>query len=231
MRRAAATHGARVLALSPWRLHLLDDARSRAALAAALGAPRVLFTSPTAVASAARMERLQPAEDACWLAVGAGTAAALAAEGIDALAPARMDSEGLLALPPLQHVSGMAVGLVTAPGGRGMLEPALRRRGAQVLRADVYERIELAPSARAIASLRALEGPAWLALGSGAALDGVLRALPRDAMQVLHRAAVVAASARLAQLATDRGFDRVITASSAMPADLLNAAAAAHPLA
>src|SRR5690606_37095821 len=90
MRRAAAKHGARLLALSPWRLRDRDDPRTRATLATALGAPRVVFTSPAAVAAARRMERLRPAEDACWLAVGAGTAAALAREGVEALAPQRM---------------------------------------------------------------------------------------------------------------------------------------------
>lgn len=228
MRRAAATQGARVLALSPWRLRDRDDPRTRATLATALGAPRVVFTSPAAVAAARRMERLRPAPGARWLAVGAGTAAALARAGVDALAPQRMDSEGLLALEPLQQVSGLTIGLVTAPGGRGELQPALQRRGAQVLRADVYERIELAPSTRAIAALRALEGPAWLALGSGAALDVVLAALPADAAAALRLAAVSAASERLARLAAERGFTRIVVAASAMPADLVAAAAAAH---
>src|SRR5690606_38491401 len=187
-----------------------------------------VFTSPAAVAAARRMERLRPAEDACWLAVGAGTAAALAREGVEALAPERMDSEGLLALEPLQHVSGLAVGLITAPGGRGELQPALQRRGAHVLRADVYERIELAPTQRAIDALGALRGPIWLSLGSGAALDAMLAALPADAAATLRRAAVAAASERLARLASERGFDRIVVAASAMPADLLAAAAAAH---
>lgn len=231
MRRAAAAQGARVLALSPWRLHVRDDARSRAALAAALGAPRVLFTSPAAVDAARGMERFRPDGEACWLAVGAGTAAALAQAGVEALAPTRMDSEGLLAMPPLQHIAGLTVGLVTAPGGRGMLEPALRRRGAQVLRADVYERIALAPTARAIAALRALRAPAWLALGSAGALEGVLAGLPDDAARVLRGAAVVAASTRLAEFAAERGFSRIVVAASAMPRDLMAAAAAAHPLA
>jgi uroporphyrinogen-III synthase len=231
LRRAAAAKGARLLALSPWRLQALDDARSRAALAAALGAPRVVFTSPAAVAAARRMERLRPAAGACWLAVGASTAAALAREGVEALAPGRMDSEGLLALEPLQQIAGISVGLVTAPGGRGEIESALRRRGAHPLRADVYQRIELAPSARAIDALRLLDGPAWLALSSGSALDSLLAALPADAARVLRGAAVVAASDRLAQLASERGFDRVVTATSALPAELVAAAAAAHPLA
>ena len=228
MRRAAAAQGARLLALSPWRLRILDDPRSRAALAAALGAPRVVFTSPAAVSAARRMERLRPASEAQWLAVGAGTAAALAREGVEAIVPQRMDSEGLLALHALQHVAGLSVGLVTAPGGRGEIEPGLRRRGALVLRADVYERTELAPSQRAIDALRAVAGqPLWLALGSGAALDTILRSLPADAAKVLRGARVAAASERLARQAAEHGFEDVVVAASAMPADLVAAAARA----
>lgn len=229
MRRAAAASGARLLALSPWRLRIHDDPRSRAALAAALGAPRVVFTSPAAVAAAKRMERLRATPESIWLGVGAGTVAALAREGVEALSPQRMDSEGLLALDALQHVAGLTVGLVTAPGGRGEIEPALRRRGAQVLRADVYERTEIAPSQRAIDALRATAGhPVWLALGSGAALDTLLRALPADAAGVLRSARVAAASERLASLAREHGFPSVVVAASAMPGDLVAAAAAAQ---
>ena len=54
MRRAAAKQGARLLALSPWRLRDRADPRTRATLATALGAPRVVFTSPAAVAAAAK---------------------------------------------------------------------------------------------------------------------------------------------------------------------------------
>jgi uroporphyrinogen-III synthase len=175
------------------------------------------------------MERLRPASESAWLADGAGTAAALAREGVDAIAPQRMDSEGLLELDALQHVAGLAVGLVTAPGGRGEIEPALRRRGAQVLRADVYERTEIAPTQRAIDALRAVAGtPLWLALGSGAALDTILRSLPADAADVLRGARVAAASERLARHAAANGFERVVVAASAMPADLVAAAAMAQ---
>ena len=91
MRRAAEAQGAALLPLSPWRVDLRDDARTRAALAAALGAPRVVFTSPVAVSAAQRLERLRPADEAAWLAVGTGTAAAMRAAGVVAVAPARMD--------------------------------------------------------------------------------------------------------------------------------------------
>jgi uroporphyrinogen-III synthase len=97
-----------------------------------------------------------------------------------------------------------------------------------VLRADVYESTELAPSQRAIDALRAVAGqPLWLALGSGAALETILRALPADAAAVLRSARVAAASERLARLAAEHDFERIVVAASAMPADLVAAAAAA----
>lgn len=134
-----------------------------------------------------------------------------------------MDSEGLLALPALQRVRDRDVGLVTAPGGRGLLAPTLRERGAHVRRADVYERDATAPSARAIAQLRAMDGPAALALTSAEALTSVLAALPPDAAAILRSARAIAASERLAALARDHGFENVIVARGPRVRDLFQA--------
>jgi uroporphyrinogen-III synthase len=224
----AAARGARLLALSPWRLALHDDPTARAGLRAALAAERVLVTSPAAVRAACALQPLRRRRGQSWFAVGAGTAATLRRAGIDDVAaPARMDSEGLLALPGLHGVRGSTIGLISAPGGRGRIVPALQRRGARVLRADVYERMPIAPSPRAVAALRALAAPAWLLLSSGEALAHLLDALPGDAVAALRRARVAAASERLARLARGHGFRRIVTATSARPRDLLDAAAAA----
>ena len=57
LRRAAARHGAGLIALSPWALQDRGDEAVRLALQRALAAPLVLFTSPAAVRAA---DRLQP---------------------------------------------------------------------------------------------------------------------------------------------------------------------------
>jgi len=230
LRRAAAAHGARVIALSPWRLAYRDDAGTRAALRAALSASKVVFTSPAAVRAACALRTLRARRDQAWFAVGSGTAAALARAGVtDVVAPMRMDSEGLLALPGLRDVRGAQVGLVTAPGGRERIATVLRRRGAQVLRADVYARIAVAPSPRAVARLHALDGPLLLALSSGEALVHVLAALPADLAAMLKkRARVIAASARLATLARERGFRDIVIADNARPRALVDAAVTAR---
>lgn len=225
LRRAAARAGAGVIALSPQRLRLRDDDATRRALDAALRAPRVLVTSPVAVRAARALQPLHARDGQRWFVVGAGTAAALRRAGVDGVAsPARMDSEGLLSLPGLADVAGTAIGFVTAPGGRGVLVPALEARGARVLRADVYEREAVAPSSSAVARLVAWHGPAVLALSSGEALQQALASLPAPALDRLRAARVAAASERLAELARALGFDGIAVARSARPADLVDAA-------
>lgn len=226
MRRAAAAQGAQVLALSPWRIARRDDATTRASLREALAADVVVFSSPSAVRAAVRLRALRPRHGQAWLAVGAGTAAALRRAGVaDVVAPTRMDSEGLLALPQLRELHGRRVGLVTAPGGRGVIARALVHRGAHLIRADVYARVAIAPSPRAVSRLRALRDRPWLALGSGEALQHLLTALPAEAADALRRARVLAASERLAALARDAGFAEVRVATDARPRALLEAAA------
>ena len=227
LRRAAAAHGARVLALSPWRIEARGDAATRNALRAALRADAMVFTSPAAVRAASALQALRARRGQAWLAVGAGTAAALRRAGIDrAHAPARMDSEGLLALPALRDVRGKAIALVTAPGGRGAIAATLRRRGARLLRADVYARVPVVPAAAAVARLRALRSaPLRLALSSGEALLRALAVLPPDAAARLRSARVLAASERLAALAREHGFRDIAVAADARPRSLLAVAA------
>lgn len=219
MRRAAARHGGRLLALSPWALRPVGDETALATLDQALACEAVLFTSPAAVQVAARLRPLRPRPGQAWLAVGSGGAAALRRAGVARVqAPQRMDSEGVLALPAL--AAPASVGLVTAPGGRGVIAPTLEARGARVVRADVYRREPLTPAARALAALRALRQPACIALSSGEALELVLDTWPADATAPLSGCSVAAASERLAGLARERGFRRVESAGSPRPAAL-----------
>lgn len=228
VRSAAARIGACVLALSPLVIERRNDTATSRLLAQALGAGIVLFTSPNAVRAAAALRRLRTRRGQTVLAVGDGTRRALQRLGINAMSPARMDSEGLLSMPALHDVAGRSVGLVTAPGGRNRIGPTLQARGADLSRADVYERMPLIiGEARWQALADALSNPhrVLLALSSGEALDAMLRQEPADLAIPLRRIAVAAASERLAQVARDAGFRRVAVAADARPASLLRAAA------
>lgn len=226
MRRAAARHGMTLQAVSPWRLQARGDEATRQALARALAAPAVVFTSPAAVRAARALGALHPAADASWLAVGEGSAQALRRVGVaTVLQPTRMDSEGVLGLPVLSAVG--RVGLVTAPGGRGVIAGELAQRGVEVIRADVYERIPLVIPAATVRRLRALANPTVLALSSGEAFVRILEQLPPDLLARWQAQPVVAASDRLAALAAERGFARVLRAEGPRPEQLLAAVATA----
>ena len=232
LRRAAARFGARTLAVSPWRLRLHDDTATRQALQQALAGDLLVFTSPAAATAAARLASATQLRCAALVAVGEGTARILRRHGAGNIAaPARMDSEGLLALPAMADLHGKQVTLVTAPGGRGVIAARLHERGARLRRLDIYERVPLALSAATLARLQAVRAPSVLALSSGEALERILPQLPRPLREHWQRQPVAAASARLAALAHTLGFDHVHVAAGPLPAQLAATAhAAVHSL-
>jgi uroporphyrinogen-III synthase len=221
LRRVARAAGFGFIPLSPWRIELREDAATRERLREALAADVIVFSSPVAVQAAARLAALAGLRRV--VAVGEGTALALLDAGVERVAhPARMDSEGLLALPELGDIRGRRLGYVTAPGGRGRIAPTLTAQGARVLRADVYARLPCAPLPRARRALCA-RGPLALALSSGDALRLLLEQLDAEECAGLRTARVVAASARLETLARALGFVDVVRAEGPRPAQLVAA--------
>jgi uroporphyrinogen-III synthase len=215
--RAARDAGAGFVGLPLLRLSAAVPGEAHAGdedLRRAIASPQCVFTSPAAVHFA--NTRLALAHYAgVALAVGSGTAAALRRAGVRrVLHPQRMDSEGLLALPELDPPAA-DIGLVGAPGGRGLLGPALAARGARVHLAYVYRRVAGRLDRRHLAGLAAAPDPLALLLTSADALGVLLNVLPGPLLDRLTGATVVAASPRLAQLAGTRGFATVRQAASA----------------
>lgn len=187
-----------------------------------------IFTSPAAVrhafAAGLRIDQRAPA-----FAVGAGTRRVLARHGIDASAPThRADSEGLLALPELAEVRGRRIGLVGAPGGRGLIAAQLSQRGADVVPVHVYERVPPRWTSHQLEALAAAPEPLLTLLSSGDALANLAQRLPGELLARLRRGRLVVSSQRLAELAAAVGFADVVVAASAAAGDLLDAAIAAR---
>jgi uroporphyrinogen-III synthase len=206
-------------------LRAVDDAAAVAVdLRAALNDQLLIFTSPAAVRFAARLAPLHTA--ATVLAVGQGTARALARHGLEALAPlVRQDSEGLLEQPALAQVKGRRVALIGAPGGRGVLRAELLARGAQLREVHVYRRGTPRWQRRQLDAVRQLPADARVLLSSAEALDNLQQGLPADAFAQLIQAVAIASSERLAEAAHIAGFKRVAVAASALSDNLLTAAA------
>jgi len=243
--RHAALAGANVVVTRPGGAALLRSARRLGACALPLPGlslrataqprPRIafdawVFTSPAAVRFALRhAPRVRVPKRARVFAIGAGTRAALARHGVAAIAPERSDSEGLLALPALADVRGQCIALVGAPGGRDLIAPTLRARGAVVEAIHVYRREPPRLTRRHFDALAAADDPLITLLSSGEALANLVAALPPPLLARLRAQTIVVSSARLAAAARAAGFGAIVPAASAAPRDLL--AAAAHALA
>lgn len=205
-----------------------DAAQARAALRRGRDDHAVIFTSPTAVAYAARLDPGALARIPRAIAVGAATARALRRRGLVPLVPVRYDSEGVLALAPLHDVRGRRVTLVTAPGGRNLLADALAQRGADVARADVYRRALPQWSARHHHALAAADGSHALVLSSVEALAALRQLATAQAYErLVGSGIVVAPGERVATALHAAGARRVIVAASAMPEALVGALARA----
>jgi len=123
-----------------------DRAAVRAAIGPADRYDLVIFVS----ANAARfgVDLLEQRRDLKLAALAQPTAAALNSAGYRvSLMPADgADSEALLAMPQLAHMSGQRVLIVRGVGGRELLGDVLTSRGAQVQYAEIYTREPARPS-------------------------------------------------------------------------------------
>jgi uroporphyrinogen-III synthase len=240
--RLIAKFGAQALALPGLKLERLPaQDRLRAALTARAVAPAAavasaaavavaaVFVSPAAVRFALALCPALPKQLFYAAAVGAGTARALQRAGFArVLQPAAglpQTSEGLLAHPQLQQGNGQTLLLIGAPGGRGLLSPALAARGFRLCRVDVYRRARVRLDTRHFHALEAASAPLGLLMTSAEAFDAVLDQVPPALFAKLLSARLVASSERLIEHAHERGFGDGVLAQGPALAQLVEALA------
>lgn len=189
----------------------------------------LIFTSPAAVRYALALAPLQKKARGAVIAVGRATARALRRQGIDAQVPAsRQDSEGVMALPSLQHAGGKCVALIGAPGGRGLMQRQLVARGARLREVHVYQRTASRLTRRHQEAVQQLPAMACVLLSSAEALQNLKAQLSEAAWARLCQATAVVSSERIGAAAHAAGFARIHRAASANQADLLAAACDIH---
>lgn len=166
------------------------------------------------------------------IAVGRGTAAALAAAGLKAeIARGSEDSEGVLAVAALAAPAGQRIAIWLAPGGRQYIVEELARRGAEPWPVPVYQRVRLAARPLALARLRAAGSAVILTATSGALLERLDEELAIAGLLDLRTRPLIVVSARVAERARARGFASVHVSGGADGASLLAAldAIGVHP--
>jgi len=146
--------GASTLRFPAVEIRAIGSRREMAARLGALGEfDVIIFTSANAVRFGASL--LDQKRDLPLAAIGPATARALNQAGYRvAVQPqGTFDSESLLQHPRLEHPAGCRILIVRGSNGRPFLEEELTRRGAQVVAADVYQRVPAAPDSAVVEQL------------------------------------------------------------------------------
>ena len=229
---AFAAEGAVVVRVPALAIAPVVDTRSAERLRARLAdVSAFVFTSVNAVAGFFELmpDAVQDRWPSVTLAVGRATAEALRAHavtGVHTPPPGRFDSEGLLACPQLDvpRVAGRLVAVVKGEGGRGLLARELRRRGAEVIEANVYRRRAPERLADRLDDVR--DSIDAVTVTSAEALGNLLDAAPWTACW-LSRRIVVVPSERVAGVARARSLPRVAAAPGADAASIVEATARA----
>ncbi len=151
------------------------------------------------------------------LAPGPGTAQSLREHGaVRVLSPAeRFDSEGMLALPELQELTGRRVLIFRGEGGRELLAEALRTRGAEVELLTCYRRLPPRKELPALASALLSGGLDAAVITSSEGLLNLMRDLPPLAAAALRDLPLFVPHPRIAARAEAQGCRRVITTGGA----------------
>lgn len=176
----------------------------------------VIFISANAVRAGIPHLARQLKENApTVIAVGEATAAALALEDITALLPVTPDSEGLLALTELESCRERPVLIVKGEGGRALLAESLKERGAIVSEFICYRRLEATVNAAEFCwQLCDLDEVVFQG-SSGETVERLTEVLGAGGQPNLLDSPLIVPSARVASMATDAGWTRVIEAENA----------------
>lgn len=182
-----------------------DKKAVRAALSELASVDLLLFVSANAVRYAfAQMPDNIPI-DLQVGAVGSATAKALEAVGLDTtLVPEQMDSEGLLAMPQLQNVSGQRIIIVRGNGGRETLRDVLTERGAHVEYIEAYRRqLPKRNPANLLANWQSMVEA--VTVTSVQLLENLFALLGEQGANLLRQTPLVVISQRIAEQAAEQG--------------------------
>ncbi len=170
-----------------------------------------------------KIERLQ---NSLCIAVGESTQKALAAAGIAKILMPKQgfNSESVLKLNALQHLKGQSCLIIRGESGREYLATHLQQRAAQVDYLDIYQRY--LPEHDCTALVHDIEQQLLTAIMiySGDTLHNLVQLLSTYKIQLLLlNIPLIVISQRVAVLAKNLGFKKIITADEASDAGMIHA--------
>ena len=147
-----------------------------------------------------------------FAAIGPTTAAALVHYGVlDVLTPhTRFDSESLLALPAMQAVQSKRVMIFRGVGGREVLAETLKVRGAHVVFAESYQRVNPQASLQMLASSAESNALQAIVVTSSEALRNLLAMASARDVSWLNNIYICVNHARIAEQAEAAGLKVVL---------------------
>jgi len=155
------------------------------------------------------------------IAMGPGTQKALKNKGFDSLIPAPpFNSESILNMPALSNIKNKKVLLVAGVGGRGLLVPALKGRGAIVTKAEVYQRVKPNPDISVLDNFWASDKKI-ITVTSVETLENLITLVPTADHAKLFTTPILVASARIASCDVIKQFNEVLEADSAANASIV----------
>lgn len=212
--------GAKFLTCSSMEIEAIKNDES---LKNALACEHIIVTSPAAARFASQSSVFTAAQKPHWFTLGEGTASVLRKIGITNISiPSEgSNSESLLAMTELQNLHGKTIGLITAPGGRGLIEPALIDRGAWVQVAFMYQRKVIPIAAEEIKSIANLRKPFAVLCSSHEVFNSFWQQLSAELKEKMQSGLWIVSSARLQTLLHQSGVLNSTISASPRPDAML----------
>ncbi len=217
---ASELRGAKFLACSSIELEAIENDES---LKNALACDHIIVTSPAAARFAGLSPGFTVPQKSHWFALGAGTAAVLKKMGVSKISTPESGShsESLMAMAALQNLQGQTIGLITAPGGRGLIEPTLIDRGALVQLAFMYQRKMIPIAAEEIEAIANLHKPFAVLCSSHEVFKSFWQQLNAELKEKMMTGLWIVSSSRLQVLLQQAGVLNSTVSASPQPDAML----------
>lgn len=217
---ASQLRGAKFLPCSSMKLEAM---KSDDELKVALSCQYIIVTSPAAARFAAQSPFFSVAEKSHWFTLGDGTASVLRKIGVRTIftPEAGSNSESLLAMPALQNLDGQHIGLITAPGGRGLIEPELVKRGARVHIVHTYQRKVIPLAAEQLDAINRMHPPFVVLCSSHEIFLSLWQQISPASQAKLRQGFWILSSIRLQALLQEAGILNTFVSSSPQPDAML----------